>query len=116
MRWSRNKRLLPLAMLGLALLLSRSVVASAAETTAKTTAQVTVAVPSNGTGVPERTYDNFTVTQVRRDGETLTITGVLTNGRPQERANVQMRIPVESRPLDPRWQRLYERQRDPTGE
>jgi hypothetical protein len=98
-------------MIGLALVLTRSVVVSAAEPTA----DFAVTVQSRDTGMPERTYDDFTVTQVIRDGETLIIIGVLTNGRPQERANIRMRIPVESHLTDSYWQQLYDRKLEPRG-
>jgi hypothetical protein len=112
MQSSWNKRLLLLAIMSMALMVPWSVVALAAEPA--TAVMVTVQV--SDTGMPERTYDHLTVTQVIRDGETLTLTGVLTNGRPQERANIRVRIPVTTSPTDLYWQQLYERQRTPLGE
>jgi hypothetical protein len=114
MRQYYGKRLLLLALVGMGLVLPRGMAASAAEPAA----EFMVSVQAGDAKTPAHTYDDFRVTQVRRDGDSLVISGVLTNGKPQERANVQVHIPTESRPNsnDLHWQELYARQREPRGQ
>ena len=111
MRQDYGKRLLWLVLVGMVLVLPRGMVAAA-----EPTADFMVAVREGGAKTSAHTYDALTVTQVQRDGESLIISGVLTNGRPQERANVEVRIPAESHLSDEHWQQLYERQREPSGQ